>query len=233
VRIAAVSTVRNEADIVGDTVTHLLAEGVTDIYIADGMSTDGTRDVLRALPVNVYDDRETHHLQPYWIGRLADIAYDDGADWVLCVDADEFWYAPSGRTILEELTDVPAEVGKLYVRMWHHLDRYLREPNQKPLPKVAFRAGRGVEVANGNHEANPPGESREGVLAIREIQYRGFEHFCRKITERCATLDPRLPEGHGTHITQYRGWTKEQLLTEWETLVSRATVNDPIPCRSL
>lgn len=230
-RIAAVSTVRNEADIIAATVRHLLAEGVDDIYIADGMSTDGTRDILETLPVHVVDDSDEYHHQPYWVSRLAHTAYENRAEFVICFDADEFWYAPSGRSIADELADLDPSVTKLLAPMWQHIDYRWREPHAKPLCKVAFRAQPHPRVANGNHNADIAGGVRSDVLALREIQFRDFDHFCRKITERCATLDPTLPPGEGTHITQYRGWDRDQLRPEWEALIARATVDDPIPSR--
>lgn len=230
-RIAAVSTVWNEADIIGATLTHLYNEGVANVYIADGMSTDGTRDVLSGFPCRVFNDTEDCHRQPWWIAKLAQQAYDDGCDWVLCVDADEFWYSPSGLTIAEALAEVDESIGKLYAQMWQHINYEYREPHPKRLRKVAFRAGSGIVVANGNHEAQTSGGSLDGVLALREIQYRDFEHFCRKIVERTTRLDPSLPAGEGTHVTQYFGRSKEELEPVWAEMVERATVLDPIPVR--
>lgn len=230
-RVAAVSTILNEADIVGATLTHLYNEGVANVYIADGMSTDGTRDILAGFPCRVYDDTEDCHRQPWWIARLAQQAYEDGADWVLAVDADEFWYSPSGLTIAEALNEVDESIGKLYAQMWQHINYEYREPAPKRLRKVAFRASDGVVVANGNHEAQTGGGSLDGVLALREIQYRDFEHFCRKIVERTTRLDPSLPAGEGTHVTQYFGWSKEELEPVWREMVAQATVLDPIPVR--
>jgi glycosyltransferase involved in cell wall biosynthesis len=232
VKVAAVSTVWNEADIIGATLTHLYTEGVANVYIADGMSSDGTRDVLAGFPCKVFDDTEDCHRQPYWISRLAQQAYDDGADWVIAWDADEFWYSPSGLTIAESLASLPESIGKLYAQMFQHVDVDYREPDPKPLPKVAIRATERPVIANGNHEASVPGGSLRGVLAIREIQYRTFEHFVRKIEERTTRLDPSLPAGEGTHVTQYYGWSKEQLVPVWEAMVGRATVLDPIPLRT-
>lgn len=231
-KVAAVSTVRNEADIIGATLTHLYNEGVSNVYIYDGMSTDGTRDVLAGFPCRVYDDDAPIHRQPFLMTKLVQQAYEEGADWILCVDADEFWYAPSGLTIADELAAIPSEVGMVHVPMFHHLDYDYREPAAKPLPKVAVRATDGIWIANGNHAATGTiGATLTGNLAIREIQFRGFEHFVRKIGERCETLDPSLPPGEGTHQTQYRGWSKEQLEPEWEKAVARAIVYDPIPVR--
>lgn len=230
-RLAAVLTTFNEADIVGATLTHLYSEGVANVYIADGMSTDGTRDVLSGFPCRVYEDDSPIHRQPYWSSRLAQQAFDDGCEWALCCDADEFWHAPSGLTIAEALADIPESIGKLYAQMWQHIDYNWREPQPKGLPKVAVRAGDGIQIANGNHEAVTAGGSLHGVLAIREIQFRDFEHFVRKIRERCERLDPALPPGEGTHITQYEGWAKEDLWPMWRRMQEQATVHDPIPVR--
>lgn len=232
-KIAVATTVLNEADIIAATLTHLYNEGIANVYICDGMSTDGTRDILAQFPCKVYDDDCGYHRQPYWTTRLAQQAYEDGADWVLCTDSDEFWYARSGDTIAETLAAIPADIGGLGVLMWQHIDYNYREPKPKPLMKVAFRAADGIRVANGNHDAfGINGKAALDVLELREIQYRGFEHFCHKIEERCATLDPSLPPGEGAHHTQYRNWSKEQLEPVWQAMVDRATVLDPIPVRS-
>lgn len=231
-RIAAVSTCKNEADIIGATLAHLYNEGVANVYIADGMSTDGTRDILSGFPCKMYDDTEDYHRQPYWISRLAQQAYEDGADWVIPFDADEFWVAAGFFTLAEAFELIEPEVGIVTAGMFQYVDFNYREPDVKPWPKVAFRSSPDVSVANGNHSVTGvPGATVGGVLEICEVQYRGFEHFCRKIVERNATIDPSLPYSEGTHHKQYAGWTKEQLQPVWEAMVARATVLDPIPVR--
>jgi glycosyltransferase involved in cell wall biosynthesis len=224
-------TVRNEADIIGDTIAHHLAQGVDRILVYDGMSTDGTRDILATFPqVEVFDDTAHHHRQPFLTTRLARMAYIDGADWCLCVDADEFWVTCNGDTIADALNALPETARKLYARMYQHHDLDRREPDPKSLPKVAFRPTRHVEVANGNHEVNIDG-GIWGVLEVREVQYRSFEHFVRKIAERNATIDPSLPAGDGAHHRRYAGWTVEQLEPVWAEMQARPTILDPIPTR--
>lgn len=229
-KLAACLTIKDDGDIVGATMQHLYNEGVANIYVADGMSTDGTRDVLAAFPCKVYDDDSPIHRQPYWTTRLAREAFDDGCEWVLAVDADEFWCSPVG-TLHDTLAGLDPGFGTALAQMWQYIDYNYREPHPKPLPKVAFRATPGAQVANGNHAVTGVPGSVVGGLRICEIQFRDFEHFCRKIEARCATLDPSLPAGEGAHQTQYRGWTKEQLEPVWEQMVARATVFDPIPVR--
>ena len=231
-KVAAIATVYNEADIIAETLTHLYCEGVASIYIVDGNSTDGTRDIYARFPVKVYDQTETFHAQPVWITRLAQVAYEDGADWVIPFDADEFWYAPSGLTIAETL-DRYAVADVHWAPMYQHINFDYREPDTKPLPKVAFRAYDDVRVANGNHAAQSHDfkGTEFGLLAIREIQYRGFDHFVRKIKERNATIDPSLPPTEGAHHKRYAGWSEEGLRLEWQKMVARANVLDPIPVR--
>lgn len=230
-KVAAVSTVRNEADIIGSTIRHLLAEGIDRIYIADGMSTDGTRDILRALPVVVLNDPKPYHDQPYWIRHLAGIAREDGAEWIVPFDADEFWYSPTGRPLVDVLAEQPPQVDKLHAKTWQHIDYEWCEPEPKKLQKVCFRAVPDVHIDPGNHDCTLTGGGPEDLVAIRELQYRGFDHFQRKILERNATLDPELKGKAGWHHSRYEGWTPDQLAPEWEQAVARATTLDPIPVR--
>ena len=227
--IVAVSTTKNEADIVGFTVAHLLDQGVDRVLVADA-STDGTRDVLAGFhQVTVYDDTDPYHQQPKWVSRLAHDAYELGADWVLPVDADEFWCG------ISDLHSLDAGVGKVVVPMWHHYTWELREAKRKPMSKVAFRACPYPVVANGNHDVSVPGGSVE-ALEIRELQYRGVDHFIRKVRERNATIDPSLPGSEGGHHSRFADFTDEQLRDWWNADTpfwgaSRDVVHDPIPSR--
>lgn len=226
--LVAVMTVRNEVDIIGPCLAHLEAQGVDRVLIYDGMSTDGTRDIYPSHRfATVYDDTADHHRQPFLTSKLARQAFDEGAKWVLPVDADEFWVPCGGGTLAEVLTAQPPEVGKLYARMYQYHDFDRREPAPKPMPKVAFRPHENVEVQNGNHEVTIAGGVWD-VIEVREIQYRSFEHFCRKIIERNATFDPTLPGGDGQHHRQYEGWTAGQLEPVWAAMQARETVLDPI-----
>lgn len=236
VNVAAVATVKNEADIVGATLAHLYSQGVARIYIADA-STDGTRDVLAEHPVRVFNDTEDCHRQPWWIARLAGIAFEDGADWVIPFDADEFW-CPTSRDVhlYDVFANVDDTVGKLYARMFHHYSWDEKETKPKPFPKVAFRAFPDVKVSNGNHEADVPGAAAHGLLEVRELQYRSEDHFVRKVRERNATLDPSLPEGEGGHHNRFAGLTDTELRQWWREEHpfwgnARNPVHDPIPSR--
>lgn len=229
--IAAVATTYNEAEIIGLTVDHLRAEGIEAIYVADA-SDDGTFELLLERGCTVTKDDKGYHDQPHWTGLLADVARQHGADWVIPFDADEFWYATDGRTIVETLADVPASVGKLYARMWEHNDWDHRQPAQKPLPKVAFRPAEGMTFAPGNHDVDRvPGEVRWGVLDLREIQFHSFEHMVRKSTDRVVRIDPAFGQSYGTHQRELYVMSMDEKRAWWEARNSREVCLDPIPTR--
>lgn len=236
VRLAAVTTCLNEADIIGATLAHLYEQGVGNVYVYDGMSTDGTRDVLSQFPCKVFDDDSPVHRQPALMSELAHRAYEDGADFILPVDSDEFWCATTGGTLADVFATVDDEVGKLYAPMFHHYTWDERELTAKPWPKVAFRAYPNVVIKNGNHEVDVPGRSLNGLLEIRELQYRGEDHFVRKVRERCNTLDPSLPDHEGTHHTRFRAMTDDEIRVWWRADNPfwgdrRNIVVDPIPSK--
>ena len=88
----------NEADVIAWTLAHY-AQFADRIFCHDPGSTDGTREIVAAHPLaQVVDDPygrehgldDGHHLrikETAWRGR--------GADWVVCVDADELLHCPA------------------------------------------------------------------------------------------------------------------------------------------
>lgn len=232
--IAAVSTMLNEADIAGFTVSHLIGNGVTRIWVALATdSTDGTRDILASFPeVTIVDDPEPFHFQPRWINALTDSARDEGADWVIPFDADEFWYAQDGRSIAEALADLPESTAVCVAAPFQHVDWTYRHPDHAALSKMAFRPQPGVTVANGNHWVTGyDGDLDYETLAIREIMFRSAEHLSAKCAERVTRIDPDLADGDGHHQRVLYAMSDAARQSEWSRLVSEATVEDAIPYR--
>jgi len=94
-RLAALMMVRNEADIVATTIRYHRGAGVTDFFVVDNGSTDGTDRVLAHLADEVPGLRWTKDDGPFAQSavttELARQAWAAGIDWVVPVDADEFW----------------------------------------------------------------------------------------------------------------------------------------------
>lgn len=99
---AAVLGVKDEVELIGACVEHLRRIGVGAIRVLDCGSTDGT---LERLGGGLAGDDLTvsHHsdLDPdgrAWCGTAARLGRESGADWVLFLDADEFWI-PAGGSV--------------------------------------------------------------------------------------------------------------------------------------
>lgn len=232
--IAAVLTVRNEADVIECSLRHLLDQGVDRIYVAEGRSSDGTQDILQDLRDETgricwVDDHEPCHRQQEWTDRLARWAHEDGAEWIIAADADEFWCA-EGRTVAEALSSTTASVVLASVYVHPTWERRRRDP--QPWPSVAYRWCEGAAVDPGNHGVvGVSGHVERSLLAVRELQYRSFEHFVAKMRDRNARIDPALPPDAGWHHRRLAEFTEDELRAEWAEMQAAPSVEDPIPCR--
>jgi hypothetical protein len=224
---------RNEADIIESWVRHTLAEDVDRIYIADGISTDGTREILDELAgetgqIVVIDDTEQYCLQAQWMNRLAAMAGEDGFQWIIASDVDEFWYACDGRTIAEVLETV--EVDRINARSYQHHDWNTRQVEPKRLPKVCFRWRSDAHLVMGNHDVSGVGGGAYGIMDLREYQFRSFDHYCAKVRARLATLEPAArARGDGWHYIRLQDKTESELRDEWNQMMATPVILDPIP----
>ena len=89
--------VRDAADVVEACLRHHHALGVERTLVVDNGSSDGTLELLRRLagdlPISVESD-DGPFRQDAAFTRLAHEAARQGAEWVLPLDADEFWVTP-------------------------------------------------------------------------------------------------------------------------------------------
>ena len=95
-KVFVISMVRNEVDIIRMNVLHHLSLGLDCLLVADNGSSDGTDRELQRLSrdkrVRWHRDHSPYR-QSEIITGLAREAFRSGADWVVPMDADEFWWA--------------------------------------------------------------------------------------------------------------------------------------------
>jgi hypothetical protein len=181
----------------------------------------------------MWDDTLDYHAQEHWMNWLASSVADRGADWIIPFDADEYWCTWSGQTIADELVTLPADVNQLVAQLWHHQDFDHKYSEPERLPKVAYRWSPETRLAMGQHSVYAPGgRIVEGLLQIRHLQYRGAEHFVRKIRERAPRVGQvERSRGNGSHITSLESLTDDELRAHYEEMTSADVEYDPVPLR--
>ena len=241
--------VKDEADIVGSTVRRM-RDQVDHVLVADNGSTDGTREILEGLDVEVIDDPEVGYLQSQKMSRLAELARSRGADWIVPFDADEVHLCKGG--LGPELAALSSEVLLSEAPLVDHVataddDQTQADPVRRmrwrraervPLRKVACRAVDGLVIHQGNHGADH-GERVDGLLVVRHFPYRSVEQFVSKVRNGAAAYAATdLPEHQGQHWRDYgrllesggpdaladvfRAWF-------WQPYPTRDLIRDPAP----
>lgn len=105
VKIAIVTTMRNEAPYALEWIAHHKALGVTDFLVFTNDCEDGTPELLSPLPGVTVIEQGPGDKPPQW--RALKAAWDhpvvQGADWVMCLDCDEFINLGSDLSSLHDL----------------------------------------------------------------------------------------------------------------------------------
>jgi hypothetical protein len=237
--IVAVARVKDEADIIEATVIRMLTQ-VDAVVVEDNGSTDGTLDILRALPVTVLEDDTVGYYQSAAMSRLAAFAATEmHAAWVIPFDADEVWYSPHGR-ITDVLADHP-EASIVTAELYDHVPTAQdpgegdpverigwRRRDPAVLPKVAVRPYPRVTIHQGNHGADF-GETVPSLLTIRHFPYRSAEQMIRKARNGAAAYAATdLPEHVGQHWRDYGRLSDDQITETFQRWFwSAAPESDP------
>ncbi|GAA5108185.1 hypothetical protein GCM10023339_06920 [Alloalcanivorax gelatiniphagus] len=230
----AVSMVRDEGDVVGSTITHLLDQGVAGIVVVDNGSTDDTVAVLqdharRSPRVHVGTDTLAEFYQGEKLSYLAHLARRGGAGWIIPFDADEHWYAPRGTlaTWLPAI-DEPVvqcairDAGPLPGQAAIDLRRYLLDIEPTDWWKIAFRSRDWVWIGAGNHSCSLRGPRATG-LELHHFQYRSFEQFERKTRQGAEAVlrTAGLPDDEAIHWKRIASMSHEERWDEWLRLCDR------------
>jgi hypothetical protein len=176
VKLALTLLAKNEADVIDANVAYHLQAGVDFIVATDNGSDDGTTEILeryeRAGVLSLIREPSSTFSQGEWVTRMARLAAEKGADWVINADADEFWW-PRGADLKEALERLPQRYGVVH-GLWrpfvprpddgeHFAERLtfrlsmqaaINDPTNpfRPARKATHRAHAHIRVRDGNHD---------------------------------------------------------------------------------
>jgi hypothetical protein len=180
----------NEADIIRTTVTHLLRQ-VDHVIVYDNLSTDGTYEILKELPVELHRDEDPGYVQHEKFSRWAADALEAGFEWVVPCDADEIWCWRRGT--LKERLEAEKKADLVEVVRYDHVrtpldredepDPVLRLGWRKRHPsalKVACRLAPGLIISPGAHAAWYGIPLVEEPLRSRGLEARHFHPIPRR-----------------------------------------------------
>jgi glycosyltransferase involved in cell wall biosynthesis len=179
-KMFGISIVRNEVDIIGLNILHHLSLGLDEILIVDNGSSDGTDRVLRQLAMDgriKWSKNAGPYKQREIFTELAREAYRRGADWVLPVDADEFWDTTNGdlRGLLE-----CSNAGALRVQVVNFIQR--REQRNRS-PDALVHMTRRAPQPKG------PVECCQDLVESHQIAYVEMMYPPKWVSRACSTSE--------------------------------------------
>lgn len=227
-KIAVISMVKNEQDIIESFVRHCLSFA-DRILLCDHMSSDKTSAILsrlqdEGLPVLLYQEDNPAHIQAEVMTRLMhEAAEDEDIAWVIPLDADEFLLpVESGHTVKEAVHQL--EPGDVYQVPWRiyglqepHaeedvflLSRSLLEAPQDELGYKILLSGevarkKEVEISEGNHHVLRRQIDGSSVFLspVGQAQVR-IAHFCWRTPEQYAA---KVAVGWPNIVAKYSQYT--------------------------
>ena len=233
-KIIGLVCVRNEVDILRDTLGHMFAHGVDHILALDHGSTDGTRELLfqhtRGKVISVREDSPQFYHEKWTNGLLGMAAAMFEDFWCIPFDADEFFIPLNRRTLAEELHALDETAPcVLEAKVYQHASRTHHAVKPLDLPKAAFRYTPGCSIKSGAHAINHPGPIISGLLEVREWHALNEWHFVEKTRKHLETRRPDMPEGESVKYAKRQGLASEDLRKLYRVWAATCVVFDPIP----
>lgn len=226
-RIVATILARDEEDVIGRNIEHHVNQGVSRFIVTDNLSKDDTRKIVSGYKevAEVIDAGEDDHRQSEWVTRMARMACRLEPDWVVHLDADEFWggfsflrrvnYPAFGSTAM--FLHPPGPSG-------HYLDFSGVLPGEC---KIGHRPDPDVVVRHGNHSCNLPTLHTDSVWR-HHYPIRSLPQLTRKAVSGHAALSRR-----GAVCERWKLWNdlheRGELGRFYETLCDRWSSMVKIP----
>ena len=221
--IIATYLVKNDSDVLRDSIEFHLNNGVDALIVTENNSSPETAHILDSFKqyiITRIDEPAVNYDQGKWVTRMAHIAALQLPDWIFHCDADELWCG------LDVLNDYDAHV--VHTQCWHNYLPYSIDEfeinkavfYEKPIKKSWFGDGMQaqrkvihkpnseIKIQQGNYQIiGHGGKLPICPITIRHYPVRTYEQFKQKtIVGGKAYEKSDLPEWMGS---QWRRWYQE------------------------
>ena len=235
---------RNEEDIIEKCIKFHLSHGVDFIIATDNGSVDGTREIFLKYQaqgvLHLIDDPEHNYDQAKWVHNMIMLAKKKyKADWVINVDADEFWYCNYGNLKLALPDSKKSNVLFVGALQANAVDG---EDFTFEIPKTVSGIASGIfkclhttqfykHNIMGNHDVIMTPLCRKASttldITIFHFHIRSYKHYERKVINSVKALEsnPRLRAGG--HIRDAYDLYKQGKLKEYYEAQLNGSVNNP------
>lgn len=139
---------RNEDAYIAEWLAFHIILGVNAFVVFDNDSDDTTSAIarrfgaqygVRVVPWPTPPGSHFTHYQEAAYSRALSMATDEGIDWLMFTDIDEFTYGENGSTLPERLALVPPDIGAVAVKPYEFGSNYRRDKPSKGLVIENFR----------------------------------------------------------------------------------------------
>lgn len=220
--IVATLLVRDEDEIVEANITHHLNNGVDCFIVTDNGSIDNTKNILKKFEkhiLNLVTINEYNYNQDKWVTAMTREAFKHGADWVINLDADEFWCN------VGYLNTISKKFGKIALGPYrNHVPLYgltYGEFSESTMPywvvaqhpgRVAYRPTKDSQVTQGNHDVYyvDGGYVFLDCIPIHHYPVRSYKHFETKVRNGGSAYI-NAGAGYGGLGTHWRQWYESYL----------------------
>jgi len=229
-RIVGMVPVYNEADIIGQVIEHLIAQGI-EVVILDNASYDGSYEISSGFLgkglLAIERQATAKHQWAYFLQRLYSMALQHSPDWVLISGADEFLESPYRELDLKSAIEREASEGYNVIQFnhfefwptekdWDSLERDVRKRIKYYTfnDNFQFRCWRvfpGISVAEGgSHYPNfPRGQPvclSPTKFVLQHYPIRSYEQGLRKVfRDRLPRYAPEEKrKGWGIHYDHFK-----------------------------
>lgn len=240
-KIVATILAKNEEDIIASNIEHHINQGVTHFIVTNNNSIDKTKNIVEKYPevVEIIDEPGEDHDQSAWVTRMARLACKINPEWIIHLDADEFWCNISELRFIEEKY---ISNSKCYIHPPRNCDfnfkklRYYLKFNDHQLhaeSKVAHKPDPDIVISHGNHGF----ENRKITLWPHNIwrhhyPVRSYKQFVRKCVDGHNALQRR-----GSVCDRWKNWKElydksileneyNDICSSWENIIEKINEKD-------